>query len=268
MSRILEALRRIEETVRDDLGEPAGADATDPRREEPRLPRARDANVDGVLSPGDRASVGPYGDASVSMPPIVSAYGDASVATPPGPAAAVETQLVYSFEQAVLQQDSARAGPGPDPRYDRLADLVVTGFPRGRRAVLVLTSPGTGEVTTRVAARLAEAISARGIGEALATDWDSEARQLAARLESGDGDAPRKFGRLVGLLEELRCNYQWVLLDAPSAACAETIGLARHCDGVLLVVELGRTGRRAAQRAVDLLQQSGANVLGCVAVGA
>jgi Mrp family chromosome partitioning ATPase len=248
------------------------------------------------------------------MPPSQS---DASVFVPPDPVADLampapppEAQIVYSLEQARLQRDDGRADPEPDPRFERLADLVVRGSPPGGHAVLMLTSPGTGEEKTRVTAALAEAIAAQTTGEVLAVEGDSGPPRLAAFLKSGDGGASRGAGGMAGvlageaawqgsvrrtpwkrldvlpgmkvagggaamgtadvaaLLDELRCNYQWVLLDAPSTACPETMALARLCDGVLLVVELGRTGRRAAQQAVELLQDSGVNVLGCVATGA
>jgi Mrp family chromosome partitioning ATPase len=286
MSRILEALRRIEETVRAEVSVPPAADAGGPRAEEPSLPREEDGDV-GVFVP-------PEPVAEVAMPP----------APPP------ETQIVYSLEAARLQRDDGRADPEPDPRFERLADLVVRGVPPGGHAVLMLTSPGTGEGKTRVTAALAEAIAAQTTGEVLAVEGDSNAPRLAALLRSGDGDASNGCSGLGGVLagkaawqgsvrrtpckrldilpgakhagqgaaisaadlgelvEELRCNYQWVLLDAPSTACPETMSLARLCDGVFVVVELGRTGRRAAQQAVELLREGGVNVLGCVAIGA
>jgi len=325
MSRILEALRRIEETVREEFSVPPAADAGGPRAEESSLSRDQDGNVGGVPLPGVGESVDADDDASVAVPPgpvaevaMPPTQGDASVFVPPDPVADVavppapptETQIVYSLEQARLQRDDARADPEPDPRFERLADLVVRGSPPGGHAVLMLTSPGTGEEKTRVTAALAEAIAAQTTGEVLAVEGDSGPPRLAAFLKSGDGGASRGAGGMAGvlageaawqgsvrrtpwkrldvlpgmkvagggaamgtadlaaLLDELRCNYQWVLLDAPSTACPETMSLARLCDGVLVVVELGRTGRRAAQQAVELLQDSGVNVLGCVATGA
>ncbi len=315
MSRILEALRRIEETVREEFSVPPAADAGGPRAEESSLSRDHDGNVGGVPSPGVGASVGADGEAIVAVPPSQS---DASVFVPPDPVADLavppapppEAQIVYSLERARLQRDDARADPEPDPRFERLADLVVRGSPPGGHAVLMLTSPGTGEEKTRVTAALAEAIAAQTTGEVLAVEGDSGPPRLAALLKSGDGGASSGAGGLAGvlageaawqgsvrrtpwkrldvlpgmkvagggaamgtadvaaLLDELRCNYQWVLLDAPSTACPETMSLARLCDGVLVVVELGRTRRRAAQQAVELLRDSGVNVLGCVATGA
>jgi len=303
MSRILEALRRIEETVREEFSVPPAADAGGPRAEESSLSGDQEGNVGGVPSPGVGASVGADDDASVFVPPDPVA----DLAMPPAPP--TETQIVYSLEQARLQRDDGRTDPEPDPRFERLADLVVRGVPPGGHAVLMLTSPGTGEGKTRVTAALAEAIAARTTGEVLAVEGDSGPPRLAALLKSGDGDASSGSGGLAEVLsgkaawqscvrrtpckrldilpgtkragqgaaisaadlrelvEELRCGYQWVLLDAPSTACPETLSLARLCDGVLVVVELGRTGRRAAQQAVELLQQGRVNVLGCVAVG-
>jgi Mrp family chromosome partitioning ATPase len=69
---------------------------------------------------------------------------------------------------------------------------------------------------------------------------------------------------LRSFLEELRGSYQYVLIDAASLAHPVTASMARFCDGVFLVLRLGRTGRRAARRAVRTLQDRGARLLGCV----
>ena len=321
MSRILEALRRLETSCREEASALPAADATKLRQEETDLPRGkkpalprreeappprreeappprRDACVGDMSSPSGGASGGAHGDASVAMPP--------SLPTAPAP----ETQVVYWLEEARVQQDDGRTDPEPDPRFTPLADLVLKGFPPGRHAVLMLTSPGTGDGKTRVTAALAEAIAAQTTGEVLAVDGDSDRPQLAARLKSDRGSASNGCGGLAEVLageaawrscvrrtpckrldilpgtkragqgaaisaadlgelvEELRCNYQYVLLDAPCTACPETMSMARHCDGVFVVVELGRTGRRAARDAVSLLQDGGVNVLGCVATDA
>lgn len=266
MSRILEALQQIETSARGDASAPLATGATAP----------------------------PPPDTTVAAP-----------ASPPP-----ETQIVCSLDAALAQPDDGRADPIPDPQFGRLADLVLEGLPPGRNAVLMLTSPGTGDGKTRVTAALAKAIAAQGAGEVLAVDADYQCPHLAARLmgqRGGEssmtaglaevlaGEAvwrssvrPTPWKRLdvlpgtktaahqattvaadLGtLFEQLRCHYQVVLLDGPSAACPETMLLARHCDGVFVVVKLGHTGRRAARHAVSLLQNGGVRLLGCVALDA
>ena len=56
-------------------------------------------------------------------------------------------------------------------------------------------------------------------------------------------------GKLKGLLEELAPLFDWILLDTPAAAPAEdALRIAAWCDGVLLVVEGGKTPYDMAQR--------------------
>lgn len=68
-------------------------------------------------------------------------------------------------------------------------------------------------------------------------------------------------------IEDLREGWSLTLLDMPSLAHAETAPLACCCDGVLLVVRLGRTARRAVAEASRLIRSSGSRLLGCVTVG-
>lgn len=69
--------------------------------------------------------------------------------------------------------------------------------------------------------------------------------------------------RMKNLLEELRDQADMVLLDSPpTLAVADAAVLANEVDGVVLVVDAGKTRRGAGQRAVDQLAQVGANLLG------
>jgi non-specific protein-tyrosine kinase len=58
-----------------------------------------------------------------------------------------------------------------------------------------------------------------------------------------------------------------VLSGPPVAKLADSVALAPRVDGVLLVVESGRTRRDAARRANEQLQNVGARVLGVVLTG-
>ncbi len=67
------------------------------------------------------------------------------------------------------------------------------------------------------------------------------------------------------LLRKLRNYYSYVLVDTPpvsAAAHAATFG--KFSDGVLLVVRLEKTPRMAVRNARETLEDSGAEVLGCV----
>ncbi len=70
--------------------------------------------------------------------------------------------------------------------------------------------------------------------------------------------------RLHSRLELLKERYGWILLDMPSADMPECLSWSGVCDGVVMIVESGRTRRYAAQATVDRLKSHNANLLGCV----
>jgi capsular exopolysaccharide synthesis family protein len=67
------------------------------------------------------------------------------------------------------------------------------------------------------------------------------------------------------LLAALRAGADVVLFDAPPVTdAADSRAIAAQVDGVLLLVARGKTRRPQAQRALEALEQVGANVLGVV----
>ncbi|HUS59284.1 MAG TPA: CpsD/CapB family tyrosine-protein kinase [Planctomycetota bacterium] len=69
--------------------------------------------------------------------------------------------------------------------------------------------------------------------------------------------------RAAQVIAELRSRFDYLIFDtAPVLPAADTIHLASHLEGVVVVVEAGRTKRKQVARAVDLL--SGANILGFI----
>jgi capsular exopolysaccharide synthesis family protein len=67
------------------------------------------------------------------------------------------------------------------------------------------------------------------------------------------------------LLQELRTQYDIIVLDTPPVLATADAGIvASLTDGVLLVVRAGTTHRNAAQRAYQQLSNVGARVLGTV----
>lgn len=74
--------------------------------------------------------------------------------------------------------------------------------------------------------------------------------------------------RMGSLLHDLAEQADMVLVDCPPALpVADAAALASAVDGVLLVVEAGRTPREAAQHAVENLRQVKANLVGVVLNG-
>jgi Mrp family chromosome partitioning ATPase len=66
-------------------------------------------------------------------------------------------------------------------------------------------------------------------------------------------------------IRKLKKRFDWVVLDAPPVTrYPETPVLARHCDGVILVVEAERTRTAVAKRAKALIENGGSEVVGVV----
>jgi non-specific protein-tyrosine kinase len=71
--------------------------------------------------------------------------------------------------------------------------------------------------------------------------------------------------RMGAFVEQLKGSAEVLIFDSPPVlGVADAAILASRLDGVLLVVEAGRTRRELAQRAFESLQQVGGNVLGVV----
>ena len=70
-------------------------------------------------------------------------------------------------------------------------------------------------------------------------------------------------GMLKKLLDRVAPVFDWVLLDSPPCLpVADSTMLADYCDGVLLVVQAGKTASEVAQKACQELQ--GKNIVGVV----
>jgi capsular exopolysaccharide synthesis family protein len=71
--------------------------------------------------------------------------------------------------------------------------------------------------------------------------------------------------RMRAALDDLRCRYDFVLLDAPPVLpVTDAVVLGREAEGVVLVVKGHDTPRELVRRARDHLQQAGARMLGVV----
>jgi capsular exopolysaccharide synthesis family protein len=176
---------------------------------------------------------------------------------------------------------------------------------RGRGKVILVTSPGAGEGKTttvaHLAAMLAEAgrsvlvVSADfrrprlhqlfdvprepGLSEALADpDGAPELRTLVRDtavddvrlLPSGSPtQQPAVLLRSIGqLFTAARTRYDFTIVDsAPLLVANDAAELAQVSDHVIVLARAGRTTVDAAQRAADVLDQLGADVLGSVLVG-
>ncbi|HTM56814.1 MAG TPA: hypothetical protein VL123_00200 [Candidatus Udaeobacter sp.] len=170
-------------------------------------------------------------------------------------------------------------------------NLETTLVERATRVVGFVSAQG-GEGTSTVAAQFALTLLADARTRVLFVD--AHAARPVLELGSGSGplaglfaDAndPRATGRLdllplpqavaaAGLyppadleatLDALGGRYDWVVVDlAPVLYASESSSLAAVVDGVVVVIEAGRTKKPVLTRGVDLLRKAGARVLGSV----
>lgn len=186
-------------------------------------------------------------------------------------------------------------------QYQDLAENVLARLTPVRPAVLLFTSAGEGEGKTSTLASLATVLAGKVTEKIVAVDANFRSPALAGhfgiRVDKGlvevltggaswrdvvqktsvdrlsvlpggtfhtnDGSPPADV-KLATVLDSLRAGYRLVLVDAASLAYPEVAPMSQLCEGTYLVVELGRTARGAARRAVGLIEQCGGRVLGCV----
>jgi capsular exopolysaccharide synthesis family protein len=169
---------------------------------------------------------------------------------------------------------------------------------------LQITSPTAMEGKSLTAANLAAALAQSGVSVALVEadmrrptlgkyfDLDPHKEGLSTALARGQldgmvrsttieglsmldsGDPPANPTRLLGsqhmgdLLHDLAHRHDVVVVDSPPVLpVADATLMARHMDGVLLVLRAGQTRWQAARQALDRLHQAGANVVGVVLNG-
>jgi capsular exopolysaccharide synthesis family protein len=91
----------------------------------------------------------------------------------------------------------------------------------------------------------------------------------------GAGTLPKNPSQLLGsdrmrtVLDRLRQNYSYVLIDTPAAAgVSDASLLGAMADGILMVVRLGETPRQFVQQTINVLESLGGNVLGTCLTGA
>ena len=231
------------------------------------------------------------GDVVHSAPP-------ASTAAPP----AAERPACVAVEPPPVMQEARPAIVPFGPSAALPADVVreMTGLrvslevaltQRIPRSVMFLASQG-GEGTSTVAAQFAQALASDPRLRVLLVD--AHARRpaygsvpAAAQRTHVTRGAPGRAGnpgldlmplpeasRLEGLvsssalrvsLDAVASRYDWIVLDGPpvlESPDAATLGAV--ADGVLMVVQAGRTKRPVLTRSVDLLRRAGGNVLGIV----
>jgi Mrp family chromosome partitioning ATPase len=187
-----------------------------------------------------------------------------------------------------------------DADYDRLRVTLTLAGADVRRILLVSARPreGVSTVTVRLAAAMSDGatqgtllVEAHGGPPTLAARVGATARVglaevLAKEVSAADAIVPTASSRLSLLVRgrtpidlthsrwlhlfdetmaDLQAEYDYCLLDGGSLhSSPESLLLASHVDGTVLVVEAERTGIDVARKATGQLQRAGARLLGVV----
>ena len=113
----------------------------------------------------------------------------------------------------------------------------------------------------------------RGFGDLLTSDAPTESVTVSTPVPGLSailcGEIPPNPGELFGtersrqIFAELKDKFDFVVVDTPPVLpVVDTIHMAAFADGVVLVVEAAKTGRKKIQRAVHLLNNANASVMG------
>ena len=183
------------------------------------------------------------------------------------------TKLRVSIEALLLDRQTRRiiflgsqAGEGTTTvayqfaftlaRDSRLRTLYLDAH--ARRPSIHAAEPGAREAAPAASLEGGRALPARG-GEARGV---VDAWPLAEQFESVGLLSPEAVREA---LEWGASGYDWIIVDGPPVLeSPDAAPIAAVADGVVMVIEAGRTKKPVLQRAVELLRKAGARVLGSV----
>jgi capsular exopolysaccharide synthesis family protein len=236
--------------------------------------------LDDSVKSADDAERAAFGLTVIGLTPSVAAWktkSDAlvvSLSAPTSPAAEAYRSLRTAVQFATLDRPLKIlqvTSPSPsEGKTTTLANLAVA-FARGGTSVCAvdgdLRRPRIHSFfgTANVAGLTSVAQGAVPLSQALQPSGTPNLTVLAAGPSPVDPSELLASARTKGVLTSLANRFDLVLIDSPPALpVTDGAALSRHVDGVLIVVEAGRTKKRALTRAVKLLRQVDAPILGIV----
>jgi Mrp family chromosome partitioning ATPase len=263
MTRIFDALKKVQ-AVRPEPAPPApvapaiSAPPMSPALSPAPMPRARGwgrATGPGASAPGPRANIVPAEHAPELSEEILREMGRLRVN--------LESALTERVPRVVMLV-STQGGEGTTTVASQLALALATE--KGLRVLLAdLHAARPGISPDLKPARTRHPRSDHGAEVTMREAPAAHAGRLwvlpldRAHPESVTPQAARE------MLDALSADFDWVILDGPPALeSPESAPLCAIADGVIVIVQAGRTKRPVLSRSVELLRKAGARVLGTV----
>ena len=231
---------------------------------------------------------------NAAPPDLPTAVGGITAAPPvierPGPADGVDEHIVsFHYPRSGLTEN-----------FKQIQLVVQNMLPEGSNRVVMFTSAQSGEGKTTASLNFAASIAQdtskrviivdadmrepkvhmllgmrlqRGFGDLLTSDAPIESVVLNTPVPGLQailcGEMPPNPAELVAserthqVFAELKSKYDYIVVDTPPVLpVVDTIHMGAFADGVLLIVEAAKTSRRKIQRAVQLLNNAHASVMG------
>jgi hypothetical protein len=160
------------------------------------------------------------------------------------------------------------APPAPPKALEPLIDVIEQHRVKGGRRCLVLSAASEGGAAETLAAEAGQFLRARGVRVEFvrlpgrATPAAAAVPELPLNLNQSDW-----MLRLQAWTSALPPDAVAVVVAPPLAGSAEAAQVARTCDGLLILVELGRTPRSELKLAVKRARNAGCAILGLIVVG-
>jgi succinoglycan biosynthesis transport protein ExoP len=165
----------------------------------------------------------------------------------------------------VIQVTSAMAGEG---KTTTAANLAIVLAQTGNSVVLVDADLRRPRVHRVFGIDGVLGLTNNLVGESIDMTLHSYAPELSLIVSGVVPPNPSEMlsgKRMGGFIAELKSRFDYVVIDsAPTLAVSDAVALSQHVDGVLMVVQAGRTTAPQLHRALATLEQVSAPLLGLV----
>jgi capsular exopolysaccharide synthesis family protein len=184
---------------------------------------------------------------------------------------ALRTSMLLSTSHHAPQLILVSSGQPREGKTTTALNLAITLAQRGDRVVLIDTDLRRPRVHRAFQLTNERGLSSYLTGHATADDLPRPVKQIPNLFVITSGPTPPNPAELLSsepleaLFGELRRQYDFIVLDSPPAiSVADSMILAAHADGVMIVVHGGVTTRETLKHTTKLLTSVNARILGVV----